>query len=195
MMDSPEGYIKLSRALNTTPEGQQLFKDLKRFKLDELIGNKIQNDLNGQLKLQKFSNLLQNKETQAILKRLVGNKAYNEIRKLQSISGKLQESASKFLNASQSGTTVADVGLVTSAIIGLFTGNPWAISGGIGGVISLRLIGTLLSDPVFLKHLEKAVTAKTTQGFNNTLKTMQPIVEAAIKNQQLQGGKDAFSSP
>jgi len=161
MMDSVENIRKLKRTLSLTPEGEKLFKELARYKLEELITKNIQNSVTEQIKLGKFSNLLSSSESQAIVKELVGKEAFDSLMRLQKVSGKLVESANKFFNASQSGTVATDVAMVSTAITGLLTGNMFLAGSVAGGVAGMRMLTNLLADPVFLKNLEKA--SKTTK--------------------------------
>lgn len=178
-MDTVEGIRHLKKVLSLTPEGKELFKDLSRFKLEEMIGKKMKSDMNDHVKLGTFSNLLKTSKSKAIIKELVGTDAFNQLRTLQKLSSELEQSATKFFNASKSGTTVADVGLISTGVIGVFTGNPFMALGSLGSIIGLRVTANLLSNKEFLKLLEKAILTPNKLKFNKILEQMKPFIEKA----------------
>jgi len=180
-MDSIDGIRRLKSVLNQTPEGQKLFKDLSRYKLEEMIGNKMTGDLKENVKLGTFSNLLKTTKNKAIVKELLGEQSYNKLRRLQKLGGVLQESAGKFFNASQSGTTVGDVALISTGITGVITGNPFMALGSLASFGGMRVAAHLLSDPKFLGYLEQAVLSNDKEKFLKILEKMKPIVEDAVK--------------
>jgi len=179
-MDTIKGIQKLKRVLNLTPEGKDLFKKLKRFKLAEIIDNKMIDSLNGNIKLGTFTNLLNNKKTREIVKELVGKEAYDKIRLLQKNSKSLMQSANKFMNASQSATSLIDMGLIGAATTGVLSGNFALAVPAIAKIGGSYVLANLLADPVFLKELEKAVLTKNPKKFQKYLLSMKPIVEKSL---------------
>lgn len=185
MMDTVEGIRKLKNTLSLTPEGKKLFKDLSRYKLEEIIGNKMKSDIKEQVKLGTFSNLLKTSKNKAIIKELIGQESYNSIRNLQKLSSALEDSLMKFYNASKSGTTVTDVALISSGVMGLISGNPFIALSALGTGLGMRIGATLLSDPKFLKLLEKAVISKSEKTFLEILKRMEPSIKEAVLSNQV----------
>lgn len=179
MMDSVEGIKKLRQLLDYSEESRQLFKDLSRYKLDEMISKKMADSVTEQIKLGKFSDLLQSTENQAIAKELLGKEAYDKILLLQKNSGRLAESANKFFNASKSGVVAIDVGAMTSAAVGVLTGNPFLFMSSVGSVLGLRVVSNLLADPIFLKELEKSLYISRKDEFVKILKKIEIQVEKA----------------
>ncbi len=197
-MDTIDGIKRLRHALQRTEEGKQLFKDLSRYKLDDMISKKMTDSAKEQVKLGKFSNLLSTGKNREIAKELLSKEAYQRLTKLQSISGKLAESANKFLNTSQSGSTVADMSLVSSIAVGIMTGNPFLVFPAVASVGGMRMISNLLADPQYLKYLEEAVIAPTPARMNAALEKMRPLVEEAIevatKQQAISQGEGRLKS-
>jgi hypothetical protein len=181
-MDTVEGIQKLKKVLNLTPEGQELFNQLARFKLSEIIDKNMFDNVKENIKLGTFSGLLKTTKNKAIVKELIGAESYNRLQKLQRVAGELDASAQKFYNASKSGTTLVDAGLVSSAVVGVLTGNPFLALPAIGKIGGLQVVGRLLTDPKFLKYLEEAVLTNNKQKFDILLRKMKPqVVEAMTK--------------
>lgn len=181
-MDTVEGIRKMKKVLSLTPEGKELFKQLSRFKLEEMIGSKMKHDMLEHLKLGTFSGLLKTSKNKALVKELVGNEAYNKLRLLQKNAAVLQDSAAKFFNASKSGTTLADVGLVSSGVVGVLTGNPFMALTSLGTIAGFRIISNLLANKVFLKYLEEAILTENAIKFEKILKKMKPVIEKAAQD-------------
>jgi hypothetical protein len=180
MMDTVDGIKKLKRVLSLNPDGEKLFNELARFKLSEMIDKKMMDNLNENVKLGTFSTLLKSSGDQAIVRELVGPESFKQLRRLQSLSGELQESAMKFYNASKSGTTLTDAALVSTAVTGVFTGNLYLAVPAIAKIGGLKAVGYALTDPVFLKYLEEAMLTSNKEKFIGILKDMRPSVNRAI---------------
>lgn len=179
MMNSVDGIRKLKQVIGKTKEGQKLFKELTRFKLSEMIDKKINNNITDQVKLGTFGGLLKATEDRAVIKELLGEENFNRLLKLQKTSGKLAESATKFLNASQSGTVAADVAIYAAGMTGVLTGNPFLIASAATSIIGMRTMAYLFSDNKFLKYLEEAVLTGNPQKFKALAKKMLPSIETA----------------
>jgi hypothetical protein len=180
MMDTVEGIRKLKRSLSLTPDGQKLFEELARFKLSEMIDRKMMDSLKENVKMGTFSGLLKSSGDQAIVKELLGPEKFKQFQLLQKNAGILQSSVDKFYNASKSGTTLADTALASTAVIGVFTGNPYLTAKAVASIGGMQLIGHLLSDKQFLKYLEEAATSKSKIKFTDALNKMKPSVNRAI---------------
>jgi hypothetical protein len=182
MMDSIGNIKKLRSALELTPEGKKLFKELSRFKLMKMIDNKMTNNITEQVKLGTFSNLLKTKEELAIARELLGKESFDKLIKLQKISGKMAASAQKFLNASQSGTTLSDVAVISALTTGVITGNPFIVASAAGGLGAMKLVSTLFADPEFLKYLEMAIKEENPLKLKNIFKKMDINYKKAIRD-------------
>jgi hypothetical protein len=180
MMDSIEGIRKLKRALSLTPDGKELFDQLARFKLAEVIDKKMRDSATENLKLGTFSNLLKSSKTQDIVKELIGSEAYSQLRLIQKSAGRINASVEKFYNASKSGTTLTDVGLASTAIAGLLTMNPYLALSSLGSIGGLNVAGRLLADETFLRLLKEAILTDNSKKFIGLLDKMRPIVQDAI---------------
>ncbi len=190
-MDSVEGIRELRKALSTTEEGKELFKELSRYKLAELIDKKMKNTITENINLGNFSKLLDTKKTKEIVQELLSPSAYDRLILLQKNSGRLAKSAAKFLNTSQSGTTLVDMGLVGAAASGILLGNPYMAVPAMLKIGGSYVMAKLLSDPKFLKELEKAIQTNYPKQFKKSLEAMRPTALKAIKEiQEVNEGKD-----
>jgi len=183
-MDTVQGIKKLKAVLETTPEGKELFKELSRYKIAEMIDEKLKDNITEQVKLNKFSKLLDTKKNQGIVKELLGDDSYKRLLLLQKNSGRLADSAAKFFNASKSGTSLIDMGLLGSAFTGLFMGNPWTALPAMAKIGGSRVMANLLADPVFLKELQKAIMTDNPKLFAQIIEKMIPITQKAMLESQ-----------
>jgi len=179
-MDSIEGIRKLKRSLSTTLEGKELFNKLARFKLSEMIDKKMANNVTEQVKLGTFSKLLKTTHDKAIVLELIGAESFATLEKLQSVAGRMAESAEKFFNSSKTGVITEDVAMIGAASMGILTGNPYLLTKSIGGMVTMKLMSNLFADPKYLKLLEKAVLTNNPTKFMEVLLKMEPIVQRAI---------------
>ena len=189
-MNSLDGIRRLKRAMNLTPEGRELFNKLSRYKLSEMIDKKMMDKLDENIRLGKFSGLLESGKDQAIVKELVGNEAFKRIELLQKNAARLTDSANKFYNASKSGTTLADVGAASSMLVGILTLNPYLFFSSLAGIGGLNLSARLLADAEFLKLLEKSILTNNKEKLLELLKAMQPHVEKASVAASLESRED-----
>lgn len=165
-LNSTQGIRDVGKALGEYSEGKALFNDLKRYKLDQLIGDNLIDGVTKQAKLGTFSKLLEKGKNREIVKELLGATEFNRLQKLQSNAGQLSNSANKFFNSSQSATTALDA----AAIMTLFSqaghllyGNPWPIARGVSSLGGAFGLSKLLSDPKFLKLTEEAIRASNSK--------------------------------
>ncbi len=159
-MNTPHGIDQIRRGLSKTPEGRQLFNQLSRYKLEEMIGKNMVNSTTNQLNLGTFSKLLEKNQNRQIAKSLLGEESLKKLENLQKSSGRLAETAQKFLNTSRSGVHAADLALVGKVLMDLsnsFLGNPWPLMKSGGAFLGAKTASRLLADPEFLNLLEEAV--------------------------------------
>jgi hypothetical protein len=179
-METISGIRKLKEVLQTTKEGRKLFKRLARYKISELIDKNMADSVTGELKFGKFSGLLDKKKSQDIVKELLGKESFQKLSRLQKLTGELNKSASKFLNTSQSGTSLTDMGLIGAATTGILTGNGFIALPALVKIGGSKLVASLLADPKFLQELENAVLTKNGKKFLEYLKKMKPHVKKAF---------------
>jgi hypothetical protein len=183
-MDTIQGIRKMKRALETTEEGKKLFQELSRYKLAEMIDKKMKDSVTQNIKLGTFSNLLKTTKDRAIVKELLGKEAFAKLELLQKNSGLLAKSAERFFNASQSGTTLSDMGTVGAAVTGVLTGNPFITITALTKIGGSIILARLFADKEFLKHLQKVILTKNPAKFNEYLENMRPSVQKAILESQ-----------
>lgn len=158
-MNTVSGIRRLRDALDKAPGGQQLMKDLRRFKLQELIGQNVIDSAKNEVQLGTFTNLFQKGKGKELAKELLGNQ-YNDFKKLQSLTGRLAESANSFLNTSQSGTSYMDYAMIAkglSDIASAFSGNAWPLAKTGSFAITAKMMANLMGDKKFLRLVEDAV--------------------------------------
>jgi predicted house-cleaning noncanonical NTP pyrophosphatase (MazG superfamily) len=178
-MNTVDGIKKLRRVLETTSEGKELFKQLSRSKIAELIDSRMKDAVTEQMKLGKFSTLLMTKKSREIVQELLTPQAFERLQALQKNSGLLAQSAAKFFNASQSGTTLTDVGLVGAAMSGIMLGNPFMAVPAMMKIGGSWVMAQLLADPVFLKELQKAIATTNPKKFEQFMQKMSgPVYKA-----------------
>lgn len=187
-MDTIGGIRRLRNALELTPEGRELFKDLTRYKFAEMIDNKMKDSVTENVKLGTFSKLLESGKNKELSKELLGKEVFNKLQLLQKNSGQLAESASKFFNASKSGSTLVDMGLIGTAATGVLTGNPFLAVPALAKIGGSKILANLLSDKTFLKELERAILTNNPKNFQMYLERMKPLVREAVET----SGKQQF---
>lgn len=172
-MESVQGIRELNDVLSKTKDGTQLMGNLKRMKLDEMIGKNMVDSTTNHLKLGTFSKLLEKGKNRDIARELMPKSSYDRLVRLQKNAGQLAESAEKFLNSSKSGITVADVAIVGSAMkaIGaIFSGNIFPLLTTVGGLTGARYLTKLLANPEFLKLVEDFMLASQKNQTKETVK-------------------------
>lgn len=159
-MNSIHGIRQMEKIMSKSPEGKQLFNNLKRTKLDQEIGDRMMDNTTQQIKLGTFANLLEKGKVKEVVKEILGSKDFKRLQLIQKNAGKLAESAQKFLNASQSGTVATDVVILGKALTdfsSLLMGSPWPIIRTAGSILTARKMANLISDPEFLKLVEQVI--------------------------------------
>jgi len=161
-MNSPAGIRKIGAVLNKTAEGRQLFKDLKRFKMDEILQKNMVDGVSQQFKLGTFTNVLKKGKNREIIRELMSPAAFKRLESLQKMTGRLAESAQAFMNASKSGVHAVDM-LASAKLISdfgnLFAGNVWPLMKSGGVYLASKRLSKLFGDPEFLKMVEDSVLA------------------------------------
>lgn len=199
-MGTVQGIRSLGNILNKSPEGKEIFKNLKRMKLDKAIGDNLVDSTTQQVKMGTFSKLLEKGNNKEIFKEILGAQGFKRLERLQKNAGKLAETAQKFFNSSKTGSTVEDVAIIGKVFLDLsmaLHGNPWALAKTVGGITGARYLTRLMADPEFLKLAEEAILASEK---NQTSKMMSigtllmPFIKSAMdQERQLQSGSQAQS--
>lgn len=191
-MDSIQGIRDIQKALGKSAEGTKLFEDIKRFKLDSIVGDNLVDGVTGQANLGKFSNLLDKGKNRIILKEILDPKSFKRLELLQKNAGLLAQSANKFYNASKSGVIAVDAAIIAKgmgAVAGILSGNPWPLMKIGGGVIATNRLGKLLADPEFLKLTEDIILASKKGSQSDLWKAFEnvrPYIVTAI-NEGVEG--------
>lgn len=190
-MGTVKGIKEIKRALSTTPEGEKLFNELKRMKLEEVVGDRMIDSTTHQLKYGTFAKILEDPKKASVVKELLTKEQYQLINRLQKASGRLQESAQKFLNTSQSATSAVDIGFYVKGLADLtsaFTGNFFPLIKTLGAYSAARLTSKLMSDTQFLRMVEDAVLSresnkiwpKVIERFNQLVQEISPAATETL---------------
>lgn len=182
-MNTVQGMRDIGKALGMSPEGKKLFGDLKRLKLDQMIGDKMVDNATQQLKTGTFSNLLKNPKDMQIAKEILGHNAFRKILKLQKSVGHIHEAAYKFFNASKTAAVAGDTAVIFKGITdfaNVLSGNPWPLVRTGGILLGSRYVSNLMGDTHFLKLVEEAILASNKNDINALL-SLAPAFEESIR--------------
>lgn len=189
-MNSLQGIQDIRKILNKTKEGQEVFKELSRFQLDRIISDNMVDSVTQNLKHGTFSKLLEKGKNRELIREIMPKESYKRLSNLQKNSGVLADTAQKFLNASKSGITIEDAGLVFKALndlVHVFSGNIFPLVKTGLGFASARYLTKLMGDPTFLKLVEEAILAAESNNLplmNQIAKELASPIKAAL-NQTL----------
>lgn len=189
-MNTVHGIKQLEKILEKTPEGREVFGNLKRFRLDRMIQDNMVDSTTQQLKLGTFSKLLEKGKNRDIARQLLPKESFNRLKKLQKNSGVLADTAQKFFNSSKSGITLEDAGIVSKVLMDLgflMSGNAWPLIKTAAGLSGARYLTKLMGDPIFLKMVEEMILAGEKNDFklmNKVAKQMVPLVREALQVNQ-----------
>lgn len=196
-MNSIQGMRDLKNILTKTPEGTQIFDNLKRMKLDQVIGDNLVDSTTQQVKLGTFSKLLEKGKNREVIKEMLSPEQFKRLDRLQRNSGKLADTAQKFLNTSKTGSTIEDVGVVVkvfSDLANLLAGNPWPLAKTAGGLVGARYLTKLIADPTFLKLVEETILAAENDNIPLMLRLGKQLVEP-VKAATFNLSKDQQKTP
>lgn len=186
-MNTVQGIRTLGNVLNKTPEGKQIFDNMKRLKLDKTIGDNMVDSTTQQVKLGTFSKLLEKGKNKEVIKEILGKEGFARLERLQKNAGKLADTAQKFMNASKSGTTVIDtaiIGKTLNDMAHVLYGNPWPLLKTAAGASGMRYLTKLIADPEFLKLTEEAIKASSKDDLSLMLqigKSMEGMIQEAMR--------------
>jgi len=159
-MNTTAGIRDVKKALSHSSEGKSLFNDLSRYKIDDMVGKALEKNIKDQIQFGKIGNIFKKPKTQELLKELMHKTEFERLNKLTGLSSNIAESASKFLNTSQSGTTIINMAAVSKMLFDIgqaFSGNLLPAMKSLGGLAGVRGISSLITNPEFLKAIEDAI--------------------------------------
>lgn len=186
-MNTVNGIKNIEKVLSKSPEGKQIFNNLKRFKLDQTVGNNLIDSTTQQAKLGTFSKLLEKGKNSEVIKEILGPSAFKRLERLQRNSGRLADAVQKYYNASKTMASATDAAIVVQGMnsVGhLLMGNPWPFVKVSGGVIGGRAFNNLLSNPEFLKLVEEAILASETSSKEqmvNAFEKLRPYILQSLE--------------
>lgn len=180
-MNSVHGIRQLQNIMSKSPEGKELFNNLKRLKLDKTIGDHMVNNTTEQVKLGTFSNILEKSKNKELIKEILGPKDFKRLELIQKNAGKLADSADKFYNASKSGVVAADAAILSKVLFdlgALFMGSPWPLIKTTGSVLTVKKFSELITDPEFLKLVEDVIknSGKSEKKLFSSIEQLKPYL-------------------
>lgn len=158
-MTSPSKIDELYRILGSSPEIDKIMASLKRAKLQNIL---IDPSLNaeGGMNMATFANKFnKNSQDRELLKSLLGEKSFNDLKKLSQMAQSFSSAGKSFANPS--GTTVRNLDMARggSLIGGLLSGNSLMIAGGGTSIATPWILSKLLSNPRYTNAAVKYATA------------------------------------
>jgi hypothetical protein len=189
-MKNIHGIRSLERVLTKSPQGKEIFDNLKRLKIEQLVGDNLVDSTTQQVKLGTFSKLLQKGNNREIIKELLGSEPFKRLEKLQKNAGVLAESAQEYYNASKSGAVAADAAILAKGlgdISWILSGNPWPLLKTVSAVVGTRKLSQLLSDPEFLKLTEDVILTHkhgSKRELFDSIERLRPFIMQALKEDE-----------
>jgi hypothetical protein len=171
LMNSVRNIRKMERIAGETPKGKELYGDLKKAKVRQIIGSAIEGDLKseGTVKTAQFAKLFQSnpkEKTQGILKQLLTPKVYNDLSEIAKISGEFSKSGRELLNTSSTSHVTADINAIKSVVVQVASGISAMLGGyhafdltglgvAAGGIATPWALSILASNPKFVSYLRQ----------------------------------------
>lgn len=183
-MDTVQGIKDLETILNKTAEGKKVLSDVKRYKMENMVGKNLVSSVTQQAQLGTFANILNKKNNREIMKNLLSKQDYKRFIDLQKNAGRLADAAEKFYNTSKSGTVATDAAIIVKGmndIAQIFMGNPWPLLKMGASLTAANRASKLIADPEFLKLLEDVILAsksKNPQKLLNSVGQLRPYIYA-----------------
>lgn len=197
-MSSLSELEKIGKALSGSPNGEQTFKALKRFKLEEFIGKEIMNAGTGEVQYGRAAKVLNDPTKAPLIKELVGPENYKILKNLQKTSEGISKGFKEYANPSGTADVSAAIGsyglAYGSLITGLATMSPAAVSIGVGAIATPKLMAKALTNEKFLSYARQAAYSgktnnkrtyvKAFMGMSDEVQKMLDETNEAFKPQQ-----------
>lgn len=156
LMGAAPEIRQLKKILGDSPKAHQIFNELKRAKLEQVLSNKII-DASGSILYGQFSNMfLRNPEGQAVLKELLGD-SYVGVRELAKIAQEFVKSGKEFGNPSRTSFSIKDLNSIEN-IIKMIPENLGSVGGGLAAKSFIG--GTGLEVPTATYFLSRLLSNK-----------------------------------
>lgn len=167
MLNSSGAVKAFDKAMAETESGKKVAEAIKRFKLEEILGKRLQNATTEDVQYGQFAAAMNpsKKEEVALIQALAGEQ-YTQLKNLNTVAQALATSFARYGNPSRTGNRVADF---------LFPQDAWAqtasaiaayAGGGLMGVAGYgllqaapRMMARQLTDPKYMKLMKDALTA------------------------------------
>lgn len=149
-MTSASKIDEMAKIIGDSTEGRQIFADLKRTKLNQILDSKVLDNATG-FSFDKLSTIFgEGKKERDLIKKLAGEEAYNVLDKLAKVADRVKSSNKDFLNSSGSGDTVYNLFRI---------GNVWhsnASPSSVGIFLAPDILTKILTNKSVVNRLNKA---------------------------------------
>ena len=190
-MDSVRGIQEIGRIASETPNGKQLFNDLKAAKAREILGSAIQGTLEtGDLKHGQFAKIFstKNEKQLEVLTELLGKEQVGKLKDIATISESFSKSGRDLLNTSGTAIASADIGKlekIALGALGLLTfSNPGAAALGTGAhAATINLSSKLASNPAFISEMRRYALARQKGNEKQASTILDKLIKMGVKEQ------------
>lgn len=193
-MTSTSKIDEMAKIIGTSIEGKQIFADLKRTKLNQILDSKVIDNSTG-FSFDKLSTIFgEGKKERDLIKKLAGEEAYNVLDKLAKVADRVKSSNKDFLNSSGSGDTVYNLFRVGNVL------HSAASPSSVGVFLAPDILTKVLTNKSVVSRLNKAATNddfKFTKAFIDEVRRFDKldkrsqIINANIKSKDYEGDNDA----
>jgi hypothetical protein len=182
-LNSTSAVKALDAALGDTDNGKKVAAAIKRFKLEEILGRRLQNATTEDVQYGQYAAAMNpaKKEEVALIRSLAGEQ-YTQLENLATVAQALAQSFARYGNPSRTGNRIMDLAFpqdgwaqAGQAILAYATGGIWGVAG--YGVMQAtpRMMARQLTDKAYIELMKKAVTAQVKQDASATTKAMREL--------------------
>lgn len=183
MLNSTSAVKALDTALSETENGKKVASAIKRYKLEEILGKRLQNATTEDVQYGQYAAAMNpaKKEEVALIRALAGEQ-YTQLENLATVARALAESYARYGNPSRTGNRMMDFlfpqdgwAQAGQALLTYATGGLWGVAG--YGVMQAtpRMMAKQLTDPKFITLMKNAVGAQVKQDASATTKAMREL--------------------
>jgi len=183
MLNSTSAVKALEEAIGGTDAGAEVLKSIKRFKLEEILGKRLQNATTEEVQFGQYAAAMNPaKKEQVSLIRALAGEQYTQLENLATVARALAESYARYGNPSRTGNRMMDMlfpqdgwAQAGQAILTYATGGLWGLAG--YGVMQAtpRMMAKQLTDPKYIKLMKEAMTAQVKHDPSATTRTMREL--------------------
>ena len=171
--DSVEKIRRMKGWISGTPEGDKLFKEFSRFKLESMLNKEAFDSYGDLMRVPQLKKLIRDKKARELMKELMSPQAFKDLEMVGENLQELSKSAAKYLNTSGTATVTEEKKYISHFLgyIGLaLKGNPGKLAAFVATYIGgAKVAANILTDPEILEKTRKLILAN--QQNNTSLST------------------------